>query len=415
MLVKNTNTDCMSSRWKTQYMDVLYSSKTDEEKCDDIKVLRYCVVDGVRALVTVIGYSICLEKGFQENSAMTSSERRVLIAGSQTESGYIDGPGLEARFNEISDIVVDEDGENVIICDQNSVRKMDLNSYNVVTLCIRPDSLNAELSGVPFERMNNVCIDHENNIYLSDSCKNRIYKMDQDGKNIVTFFDNVVHETDSEGKEIPSFENSMMYDGDDNLKQYCVLESPTTIMIQDNKDLIILNQGKQSLCKVSLYLVDEEGRKCETKEHMKAAKRYYSVVKYGLEFDSTFTVDMNGDIIVCENKKNGNVAFHIILSTGDEMHIADKKGPAISVMQVAIRHDYDSGGICFFTIEIENGKSKIVKTTIGSQEFQWDKLRSLFMKLLKAGHSFFTPLKLLEYQRGNSPMTSKCKQKLLDL
>jgi len=407
-------------------MDVLYSSKTDEEKCDDIKVLRYCVVDGVRALVTVIGYSICLEKGFEENSAMTSSERRVLIAGSQTESGYIDGLGLEARFNEISDIVVDEDGENVIICDQNSVRKMDLNSYNVVTLCIRPDSLNAELSGVPFERMNNVCIDHENNIYLSDSCKNRIYKMDQDGKNIVTFFDNVVHETDSEGKEIPSFENSMMYDGDDNLKQYCVLESPTTIMIQDNKDLIILNQGKQSLCKVSLYLVDDEGRRCYSKKHMKEAKRYYSVVKYGLKLHSTFTIDRNGDIIVCEDERNGdiivcederngNVAFHIILGTGNQMHIADKKGPAISVMQVAIRHDYDSGGICFFTIEIENGKSKIVKTTIGSQEFQWDKLRSLFMKLLKAGHSFFTPLKLLEYQRGNSPMTSKCKQKLLDL
>jgi len=148
---------------------------------------------------------------------------------------------------------------------------------------------------------------------------------------------------------------------------------------------------------------------------MKEAKRYYSVVKYGLEFDSTFTVDMNGDIIVCENKKNGNVAFHIILSTGDEMHIADKKGPAISVMQVAIRHDYKSGGLCFFTIEIEDGNRKIVQTTIGSQEFKWDKLRSLFMTLLKAGHDFFTPLRLLECQRGNLPMTSKFKQTLLDL
>jgi len=405
-------------------MDVLYTSethelytskkKTLEKKCDDIKVLRYCVVDGVNALVTVIGYSICLEKGLEENSAMTSSERRVLIAGSQTESGCIDGPGLEARFNVISDIVVDKDGKNVIICDQNSVRKMDLESYNVVTLCNRPGLLNAELSRVEFNRMNNVCMDDENNIYLSDSCKNRIYKMDQDGKNIVTFFDNSVHGTDSEGKEIPSFDNSMMYDGDDNLKKYCVLESPTTIMIQDNKYLIIFNRCKQSLCKVSLYLVDKEGRKCETEEHMKAAKRYYSVVKYGLNLHSTFTIDRNGDIIVCENERNGNVAFHIILGTGDQMHIADKKGPAISVRQVAIRHDYKSGGLCFFTIENEDETSKIVQTVIGSQEFQWDKLRSLFMAFLNLGDEFFTPLKLLEYQRGNLPMDPDCRKVLLD-
>ena len=79
-----SNTDCMSSEWQAQPMDVLYTSETHEEKCDNIKVLRYCVVDGVYALVTVIGYSICLEKGLKENSAMTSCARRVMIAGSQT-------------------------------------------------------------------------------------------------------------------------------------------------------------------------------------------------------------------------------------------------------------------------------------------------------------------------------------------
>jgi len=83
-------------------------------------------------------------------------------------------------------------------------------------------------------------------------------------------------------------------------------------------------------------------------------------------------------------------------------------------MQVAIRHDYVSGGLCFFTIENEDENSKIVQTVIGSKEFQWDNLRSLFMAFLNLGDEFFTPLQLLEYQRGNLPMTSKCKKVLLD-
>jgi len=81
---------------------------------------------------------------------MTSSERRVTIAGSKTCSGYTDGPGLQARFKVITDICVDVDNR-VIICDlfNSCVRMMDLTfPYNVITLCGRPGSLNAELSSV---------------------------------------------------------------------------------------------------------------------------------------------------------------------------------------------------------------------------------------------------------------------------
>jgi len=120
-----------------------------------------------------------------------------------------------------------------------------------------------------------------------------------------------------------------------------------------------------------------------------------------LNYNSTFTVDKNRDIILCENRAEGNLAFHVILSTGEKMHIAKKKGPEISVMQVAIRHDNDSGGLCFFTIEIGAGMRKIVRTTIGSEGLKWYKLRAFYMKCLKAPpHIKLTPPKLLEYHRG---------------
>jgi len=357
-------------------MNVLYSSKTHEEICDNIKVLSYCIVDGEEALVTVIGYSICLEKGLKENSAMTSSARRVMIAGSQTESGFQNGPGSEARFNVISDICVDKGGDKVIICDQNCVRMMDLKSpYAVVTLCGRADSLNEEFSGIRFKRLTNVCMDIFDNIFLCDSGEARIYKIDRERENIVTFIDNSMVD--------------IFYDGDEDLKKYSVLKSPTTIKTQGDMYLIIYNQGNRSLCKVSLCRVGYEG------------VRYYSVVKCGLNLNSTFTVDKNRDIIVCENKGGGNLAFHVILSTGEKMHIAKKKGPEISVMQVAIRHDNDSGGLCFFTIETVAGMRKIVRTTIGSEGLKWEKLRAFYMKCLKAPpHIKLTPPKLLEYHWG---------------
>ena len=348
-----SNTDCMSVKWQAQPMDALYDSWVDEEMCRGVKLLCYCRVDGVESLLTVIGNSICLEKVLEENSWMTSSERRVTIAGSQSSSGYIDGPGLQARFQVITDICVDVDNR-VIICDlfNGCVRMMDLTfPHSVVTLCGRPGSLNAELSSVRFNFVSNVCVDALNNIYLCENLGNKIMKIDGKRETIVTFFDNSML--------------CIFYQGRQDLKEYSVLKYPTTIMIQDNRNLIISNHGNRSLCKVSLY------------------DKTYSVVKYGLNFNSNFAIDKSGDIIVCENKTQGRQAFHKILSNGQEIHIADKVGPQIrAVIQFSIRQHEISGRLCFFTTEhdLDAGMNKIVKTRM---KLKWGMLRVLFLACLK--------------------------------
>jgi len=198
---------------------------------------------------------------------MTSSARRVMIAGSKTSFGCKDGPGSQARFNLITDICVDGDNR-VIICDLFNccVRMMDLTFlYTVVTLCGRPGSLNAELSNVRLDFVSNVCVDALNNIYLCESSLGRIRKIDSKRETIVTFFDNSMVDN--------------LYYGDKDLKKYCVLSFPTTIMIQDNRNLIILNALERSICKVSLYPTKVED------------KRRCSVVKYDLNFNYTIAVD----------------------------------------------------------------------------------------------------------------------------
>ena len=349
----------MLAKWKSRAMDAQYNSVSDEEMCDGIRQLCYCRVDGVESLLTVIGDSICLEKVVEEKSGMTSCTRRVTIAGSKNSSGYKDGPGLQARFNLISDICVDSDNM-VIICDYQNrcVRMMDLIfPFTVVTMCGRPGSFNAELSEMRFDFVSNVCVDALNNIYLCENHGDRISKIDSRRETIVTFFDN-------------SMVNDLYY-GDKDLKKYCVLSLPTTILIQDNRNLIILNNIKNSLCKVSLYPTKVEG------------KRWCSVVKYNLNFNCTIAVDKRGDIIVCERQLAGVLAFYKILGNGQEIHIADK-GPSNirAVMQVVLRQQDNCDRLCFFTIEHDLARSthKIVQTRMN---MKWDMVRILFLACFK--------------------------------
>jgi len=313
----------MSSKWHAETTEAAYCAETDEKECDRIRVLRYCTVDGVESMLTVMRDSIWLEE---------KSGGRVMIAGSQTEGGFGDGPGLVARFWAITDICVDGNNK-LIICDSlnRRVRMMDLTfPYQVVTLCGRFAPLYVDLSAMTLK----VCVDDDNNIYISDVDSNVIHKIDSKREKIEPFFDSSMVEK--------------FYHGAEGLKQYGVLKSPNTIMIQNNENLIIFNESQKSLCQVSLH------------------DKRYSVLKYGFEFDSTFAMDKNGDIIVCENQGGGDVAFHIIFRNGEQIHIADKTGPEISVIQVAIQQHYISDPLCLATIEYEQDlrKYKIVQSKI---------------------------------------------------
>jgi len=286
----------MSAKWQAQPVDALYNSVNDEEICHGISQLCCCRVDGVESLLTVISYSICLEKVVEENSGMTSSARRVTIAGSQTESGFENGPGLQARFGLITDTCMDGDNR-VIICDTLNccVWMMDVTfPYTVVILCGRHGSLNEEFSKIRLNFFGNACVDALNNIYLCENICGTIIKIDSKRETIVTFFDRSMVDD--------------LYYGDKDLKKYCVLRSPTKIMIQDNRNLIIANVGNSSIRKISLYPTKVEG------------KRFCSVVKNDLSLDSNIAIAKSGDIIVCEHKQGGVLEFYKILSNGQEIH-----------------------------------------------------------------------------------------------
>ena len=348
----------MSTKWQEQPVDALYNSVNDEEMCHQIRQLCYCRVEGVESLLTVIGSSICLEKVVEENSGMTSSARRVTIAGSESDYGCKDGPGSEARFGVISEICVDGDNR-VIVCDtyNDCVWMMDLVfPYTVVILCGRRGSLNEEFSKFRMRFCNSVCVDALNNIYICITTPCKIIKIDSKRETIVIFFDNTMVDD--------------LYYGDINLKRYCVLNYPTKIMILDNRNLIIANSGNSSICKVSLYPTNVEG------------KIFCSVVKYDLKH-SNIAIAKSGDIIVCEHKRGGVLEFYKILSNGHEIHIADK-GPSNidDVMQVVIRQQDNCDRLCFFTVEHECNTfmRKIVQTRMN---MKWDILRVLFIACFK--------------------------------
>jgi len=349
----------MSSAWKYNDDEYVYNSFHDEEICDDVRRICCCYIDGVEFLLTVIGNSIFIEEMNKMQFGKSTSVSRVLIAGSPTaRPGYQDGPGLESRFNDISDICVDIDNI-LIICDKgnNVVRMMDLKPpYTVVTICGCCNSLTPELSNFRFQRLIGVCVDDLNNIYLCDGGSNIISKIDNKRETIVIFFDNSMVD--------------FLYYGDINDKKYCFLRCPTKIKIQQNRNLIILNSGASSICKVSLY-----PSKCNK-------NLWCSVVKYGFEKIYTLAVSKNGNIIVCERKVDNTLAFYKILPNRQEILLSDKpNNDSKFVWELVIRKHENSDRLCFCTIDHTKGNgSKIVQTKM---MLKWDLVRILFIACFK--------------------------------
>jgi hypothetical protein len=80
-----------------------------------------------------------------------------IVAGSSTQSGYVDANGQSARFNSIVDIRFDADNRLFIADSEARIRRMDL-SYNVTT-AINTSSFSANIVSA-------VCPLHNNTLYL---------------------------------------------------------------------------------------------------------------------------------------------------------------------------------------------------------------------------------------------------------
>lgn len=85
--------------------------------------------------------------------------------------GYLDGIGLDAKFESLNDISIDKDG-NIFIADKTRIRKVTPDG-NVTTI----------IENNNFNDLNSISVDNLGNIYISESSK--VFKIDEK-KNIIT-------------------------------------------------------------------------------------------------------------------------------------------------------------------------------------------------------------------------------------
>ena len=102
------------------------------------------------------------------------------LAGSS--SGYMDGTGTAAKFNQPTGVAVDSSG-NVYVADSNNHRIRKIDPAGVVTTLAGSSSGDADGTGTAarFNLPNSVAVDSSGNVYVADFNNNRIRKIDSAG------------------------------------------------------------------------------------------------------------------------------------------------------------------------------------------------------------------------------------------
>jgi sugar lactone lactonase YvrE len=104
-----------------------------------------------------------------------------ILAGSHAVTGWVDGPGAEARFNNPRQMALDNDG-NLIIADMNNhcIRKLNITTGEVSTIAGYPISgyVDGLLNVARFNQPFGVAVDpKDGSIYVGDSQSRRIRKI----------------------------------------------------------------------------------------------------------------------------------------------------------------------------------------------------------------------------------------------
>lgn len=103
------------------------------------------------------------------------------IAGNPYEYGYVDGPGVDARFLNLEGITVDKD-RNVYVTDPGNARIRKITPQGIVSTYAGnggsdyKDGLALEAG---FDNLRCICIDNQSNLYVTD--EERIRKVSKDG------------------------------------------------------------------------------------------------------------------------------------------------------------------------------------------------------------------------------------------
>ena len=139
------------------------------------------------------------------------------ITGSSDYSqNFVNGSFVEARFNQIRDITLSNDGNKLYVIDRNGIRTIDLANETVSTLAGQNDwgYQDGSLSSAQFEGPEGLAMDSYGDLFVRQYGK--IRKIDIDGDSVTTVLENDWHA----GDLIIDPNNNIYYAGRDNNQIY---------------------------------------------------------------------------------------------------------------------------------------------------------------------------------------------------
>jgi sugar lactone lactonase YvrE len=309
----------------------------------------------------IISVIISAFSGKQKPSAETWTV--LTIAGWEEKDQTIDGKGQKASFTwQVNNSVIDA-GDNLYVIDQVCLRKMD-NELNVTTM-FGMGAFDAEGNSLKIKQLpgkDGICIDKDNNIYVSERSTHMIYKIKPD-------------------KTVEPFAGDEGYKGkDDGAKSEAAFNGPTALCIDKTGNIYVADTYNSSIRKISVdgkvTTVAGNGQIGDFKTGAGKAAQF-------LEFRA-IAVDGKGNIYISQNGRGSCVAK--ISPTGV---VTNFVGDADALTPTGANHDATGKAARFNKIQAltvdkddnliigENTRIRkatpagVVTTLAGSEESDW--------------------------------------------
>jgi hypothetical protein len=362
----------MSSKDGSQEKIAQYTATHIHDKKQGIICYARCPVEGQDMLVIALNASLhIIEYKYGSIGNFSKVSYETLIAGSFSERGGKNGEGKEATFNSINAICA-SGGKTVFVCDGNTIRSVQMTSPFIVdTVC--GDGLGyKKLVHVSLDFPCSICVDQNHNIYVLDREQSRIYKINAQRTCGTVFYDNDTYY----GSYKDQWRKKRRTDD--------FLNKPTMIKVMNNTHLVVLNQGENSFCKISLISSPRDN------------SRHISIIKKSDSTIHNFDCAENGDIVFCMRKKDfTSLSFYSIKIDGTETLIANKSLQNIMyVMDLQIRPGNAIHPTSFDTMDfhIKDIGSEYLMTST-SFKLNWKLLRVIFTACFKpiSSPSHLTP------------------------
>ena len=155
------------------------------------------------------------------------------VTGStEGQDGFVNGTLAEARFQDIRDITLSNDGNKLYVIDRNAIRTIDLASEEVSTLTGTRDwgYQDGSLSSAQFEGPEGVAMDSNGDLFVRQYGK--IRKIDIDGDSVTTVLENDWHS----GDLVIDSGNNIYYAGRDRNQIYFFSNTGELSIIVDSDD-----------------------------------------------------------------------------------------------------------------------------------------------------------------------------------